>query len=352
MWDSLKRLALGLTLLAAASGVLLLLNAPQLRGSRDKKRVAILQHASTTVLDEAVEGVVAGLAERGWVDGQNLELHKFNPQGDISASNDIARRIVNGGYDLVLTSSTPSLQAVASANRAGLTIHIFGLVADPYAAGVGLSRDNPAEHPPYMAGYGIEIPIAKTLRLAKRLNPGLKRVGMIWNPGEANSQAVMRVARQVCPAEKLELLEASAENTSAVAEACNNLVSRGAQVIVVGGDITVSAAIDVLIATAAKGDIPVITALPDRARPQRGTLADLGADFFEAGKISGELAGDVLNGADPKDFPIRDVSDVIGERVYLNLTVLPRLKESWRIPEDERKSADIVVDDHGVHRKR
>src|ERR1700736_2675614 len=82
--DTLKRLSLGITLIAVASGGLLIWDAPQLRGSRDKKRVALLQHSSTTVLDAAVDGMVAGLAERGWVDGDTIKLEKFNPQGDIS----------------------------------------------------------------------------------------------------------------------------------------------------------------------------------------------------------------------------------------------------------------------------
>ena len=47
----------------------------------------------------------------------------------------IARQVTAGGYDLVITSSTPSMQAVANNNREGKVKHLFTLVADPFAVG-------------------------------------------------------------------------------------------------------------------------------------------------------------------------------------------------------------------------
>src|SRR5579859_1227292 len=102
MWHTVKRLTLGLTLILAASGVLLLSEAPQRRGRGEKKRIAIVQHSSTSVLDAAVDGMIAGLAERGWVAPDTIELRRFNAEGDITTANNIAQEIVNGGYDLVL----------------------------------------------------------------------------------------------------------------------------------------------------------------------------------------------------------------------------------------------------------
>ena len=50
----------------------------------------------------------------------------------------IAKQVTGGDYDLVITSSTPSMQAVANNNREGKVRHLFTLVADPFASGVGL----------------------------------------------------------------------------------------------------------------------------------------------------------------------------------------------------------------------
>ena len=57
--------------------------------------------------------------------------------------NAIKRQVTDGQLDVVVTFSTPAMQAVAKANTKGKAIHVFGLVADPFAAGVGL---NPRLH--------------------------------------------------------------------------------------------------------------------------------------------------------------------------------------------------------------
>ena len=127
------------------------------------------------MLDDGVRGMIDGLAEKGWRKGDTLYLRPFNAENDGTTANSIAQEIVNGGgYDMVLTSSTPSLQVVATANRAGRVMQVFTLVADPFSAGVGLVRDNPAEHPKKLVGLGIRVPIDEVIRTARKLNPNLK----------------------------------------------------------------------------------------------------------------------------------------------------------------------------------
>ena len=80
MFEILRRLALGIALIALAAGVLLYTD----RGSRNRSRkassapgqtakvlrVALVQHASLNVLEQGAEGVLDALAERGVLDGE------------------------------------------------------------------------------------------------------------------------------------------------------------------------------------------------------------------------------------------------------------------------------------------
>ena len=110
----LKRLALGVVLIVLASAVLLLSDLNRrTHGARGIPRVGLLQHASTMLLDDAVRGMVDGLTENGFVDGKTIVIRKYNAQGDIAVANSIAKEMVNADFDLLLTSSTLSLQAVA-----------------------------------------------------------------------------------------------------------------------------------------------------------------------------------------------------------------------------------------------
>ena len=114
----------------------------------------------------------------------------------MAVGNAIASQIVNGDYDLVLTSSTPSMQAVANANREGRVRHVFGIVADPFVAGIGLDHANPMKHPKHMVGQSTFLPVNDVFRLVKESLPGLRVVGTAWNPAEANSRAFVMAARE------------------------------------------------------------------------------------------------------------------------------------------------------------
>ena len=180
--------------------------------------------------------------------------------------------------------------------------------------------------------------------------PGLKRVGVAWNPAEANSRRFTTIARQVCQELAIELVEAQIDNPSGIVEAINSVIARDAQALWIGGDITVSSAADTVLKLAQRAHIPVFSILP--GDPRRGTLFDLGLDFFEAGKHTGELAGQILHGEDPATIPIRDIVQEVPRRLTINERVLAGLRDPWRIPPDVARSADILVDDAGVHEQR
>jgi putative ABC transport system substrate-binding protein len=111
----------------------------------------------------------------------------------------------------------------------------------------------------------------------------------------------------------------------------------------------VSSATGTVLKLAERAKIPVFSILP--GDPRRGTLFDMGLDFFEAGKHTGELAADILNGKDPATIPIRDIVQEVPRRLSINELVLKGLRDPWRVPADVARSADVVHDDAGAHKK-
>ena len=341
-----KRLALGFCLITLAVGILLLSDWNRRSDSRQViPRVAILQHASQPVLDEGVHGMLQGLAEGGFKDGDTVAIQRFNAENDTPTENAIAREVTDGRFDLILTASTLSLQAVAGANRAGRTKHVFGLVLDPFGAGVGISREDPLNHPKHLVGYGSMQPVGEAFRLARQLFPSLSTVGVVWNPAESNSQASTRKAREASVQLGIRLLEATVDNSSGVAEAAGSLISRGVQALWVGGDVTVLVALDGVISAAKKAGIPVFTNIPPSA--QRGALFDFGANHEEIGRLTGELAANILQGADPAAIPVKNV---VPEMFIVNPGALAGLRQPWRLPEEVRRRADAVVEGSALKR--
>src|SRR5712671_608380 len=237
MLETIKRLALGVILIALAAGVLLYTD----RGSRNRARrgaggasqagkvwrVALVQSASLPVFEEGGSGLIESLAARGYVEGGRIELRRFNAEADIGTANAIAKEVTTGSYDLIVSLSTVSLQTIANANKVGSrTPHVFGLVTDPYGAGIGIEATNHSIHPPYLTGYGSLQPVEALFRTARQMRPELKSVGLVWNPAEANSLAQTRIARKVCADLGITLVEANAENSTAALEAANSVIAR------------------------------------------------------------------------------------------------------------------------------
>lgn len=353
MVHSLRRLLLGIFLIMAAAAVLLVSDL----GSRVKTavapkggrtmRVALLQHASQAILDQGREGMIKGLKEQGWEVSRNLDLKLYNAEGDNAVAQTIAKEMAGGGYDLLMTISTVSLQAVANANKAGGTPHVFALVSNPSVAGVGIDMAKPLEHPAHLAGFGTMQPIAQAFKTAREMNPELKKVGVVWNAAEANSEAQVKVARQVCAGMGIELMESTVDNSSGVAEAAGALVARGAEALWMGGDVTVMTAADSVISTAKKGGIPVFTVIPPNVKKE--ALFDLGADYSEVGRLAGTLAGEVLNGRKPAEVPI---TNVMPEMLAVNVRAAKDLKTAWKFSDEMLKHAQVVIDASGAEQTK
>ena len=316
------------------------------RSAPGMPRVAVVQHVSQAVMDDAIRGYVEGMASQGFVDGKTVSLKFYNAQGDLPTANDIARQVTHGSFDLVLTASTVTLQSVANVNKQSRVRHVFGTVSNAASSGVGVSASDPLDHPAYMTGISTFFPVGEALRLARQMNPGLRRVGLVWHSAEINSQLFTADARKACQELGIELLEADAENSSAVGMAAKSLVARGVDAFLVTGDQVVMVAIDTMVSVARADRIPVFTIIPPNVR--KGTLFDLGANYVEVGHDVGVLAAQVLAGADTAKTP---VSNHVPETLSLNLTALKGLRGNWRVPPELLASADRWIDEAGEHRK-
>jgi ABC-type uncharacterized transport system substrate-binding protein len=211
-------------------------------------------------------------------------------------------------------------------------------------AGVGISHDKPLDHPRNLVGIGSFLPVVDSFQIAREMFPGLKRVGVAWNPAEANSRAFTEKAREACKTMGIELLEANVENSNGVLEAEESLVARGAEALWIGGDVTLSVAVDSVVSVGRKAHIPVFTITPGKL--ERGTLFDYGADFYQVGKQTGELGVRILRGEDPTKIPI---TNMVPTYFVINKLALKGLKGSWHVPDELLQRANVVVDEKGVH---
>jgi ABC-type uncharacterized transport system substrate-binding protein len=238
---------------------------------------------------------------------------------------------------LVLTASTLSLQSVAAANRDGKVRHVFAGVTDPYGAGVGITGPGKDEHPPHLVGVGTFQPVANAIRVAREMNPQLKRLGVVWTTGEDNSLACVKVARLTCSELGIELIEANASTTLEVSEAVRSVLARRVDAIWIGGDTVAIAAMNTIVAAASSAGVPVFT--NDPSDVERGAIFGLGASYIDVGRFAGTMAGKLLHGAHPNDF---GVANMVPELLRINESVTAA-HPGWRMSDSLTKLAAASV---------
>ena len=247
VWVSLKRLGLGIGLITLFSAVLLFSDLghrqsssssassagmPGANGGR-KFKAAIVYYAPSHTIELCIQGLMNGLKAGGLEEGKNLEITRADAQGDMINVPAILQNADNSNVDLIMTATTPCLSGAC--NTVKRKPVVFTCVSDPIAAGAGKSH---TDHLPFVTGVGSFPPVAHMLDLMQKLVPGLRTVGVMYNPAEANSAKEMTVAREVYRQRSVRLEEVALSGSNELLQAVQILAGRGVQALWVPADNT------------------------------------------------------------------------------------------------------------------
>ncbi|MEZ4868237.1 MAG: ABC transporter substrate-binding protein [Caldilineaceae bacterium] len=298
--------------------------------------VGMMKLVSHPALDAEQQGVKDALAAAGFVDGETVTLQEANAEGDIPTLTTIAQKFVDDGVDLIVTTSTPALQAAFNATKdlAGPPI-VFNAVTSPYAAGIANAPD---DHPAWVIGIQALAPVEDALALIPELMPEVKSVGYIYNPSEANSVVNTEIAQPAAEKLGLTLEVTQISNSSEVQTAAEALAARGVQAFFVSTDSTVVASLEALIKVANDNDLPLFA--NDPASAQRGAAVALGLDYYQDGLDSGALAAEILQGK-------LDIASAVIERQRkgsLAINLAAAAEQGLTIPDDFKAKAALVIE--------
>ncbi len=264
-------------------------------------QIGIMQIASHPALDAEREGVLASLAAAGFVEGANLTVDAQNAEGDIATLSTIAQKFVDDEVNLIVTISTPAIQAALNATKdiKGPPL-VFVAVTDPYAAGIATAPD---DHPAWVIGLQALPPVADAMAMIEELVPGVQKVGIVWNPAEKNSEVATKLARETATEMGIELLEANVADSSEIQTAAESLIAQDIEAFFISTDSTVVSGFEALVKVANENQIPLFA--NDPASAKRGAVAALGLDYYQDGLDGGKIAASILAGeADPADLTI------------------------------------------------
>lgn len=270
------------------------------------RRLALFVFSDSKVLEMTTKGALDELKKSGVLDKHNITVDLKNAQNDYGTAQSIVQDIVRQKYDYIISVSSLALQVAANGNKK--IPHIFGAVTDPYRMGIA---KNAADHVPNITGIATFQPVESTIKAMRAIFPKAKRIGIVWSPAEANSEACTLKARAAARKYSFELMERTVTRTDEIKDAAMALVNAGIDLFFTSGDNNVILAQALVAQIMLNNKIPYFT--NDPTDIERGAFFSIGADYYSVGVETAKMAACVIEGKDPKNIPIREfVPEVIG----------------------------------------
>ncbi len=253
---------------------------------------AIVEHPA---LDAVRDGVKDALEAAGYKEGENLTFVYKSAQGNAATAAQIARQFAGEEPTVIVPISTPSAQAVAAATR-DIPI-VFSAVSDPVGAQLVKNMDKPGGN---VTGLSDMSPVAEHVALIKEILPNVKKLGFLYNSGEANSVSLLAALKAEADKAGIEVVESAATKTAEVQGAMRALVGK-ADAVYVPTDNTIISALESAVGVAEESKLPLFTADTDSV--SRGAIAALGFNYYDVGKQTGDIVVRVLKGETVGDIP-------------------------------------------------
>lgn len=258
------------------------------------KSVAVTAIVEHPALDSARDGVLEALNAAGYTEGKNLKWQYQSAQGNTGTAAQIARKFIGDQADAIVTIGTPSAQAAVAGTRR-IPI-VFTAVTDPVQGQLTPSWEASGTN---VTGVSDVLELGKQMELVKQIVPNAKRIGMVFNPGEANSVAVVAALKDILPNYDLTLVEAAAPRSVDVGTAARSLVGK-VDVIYTNTDNNVVSAYEALVKVGNDMKIPLIASDTDSVK--RGAIAALGVNYHDLGLQTGRIVVRILEGEKPGDI--------------------------------------------------
>lgn len=306
-----------------------LLSAAAIGHTAETKYVAITAIVDHPALDAVRDGTHDELKAAGFEAGKNLKWEYQSAQGNASTAGQIARKFVGGKPDVIVAIATPSAQPVVAATKSIPVV--FSAVADPMAA--QLVKDwQPSKT--NVTGRSNMLDPVRQADFLKDIVPNAKRIGIVYNPGEANSVSALENLKAVLDTRGIAIVSVAAPRTVDVGPAAKSLIGR-VDAMYSTTDNNVMATYEALVKVCNDAKIPLISSDPSGV--SRGAVAGLGIDFYQLGRETGQVVARILRGENPGD-----IAPAPGKKLLMFVNTAAAQKQGVNLTSEVVKSADKV----------
>jgi putative ABC transport system substrate-binding protein len=246
-----------------------------------------------------------GLAERGWVVGQNLRIEYRFGGADSERLLSLAKELVDLKPDVIIGHSTPAVTALHLVTQ---TIPIvFVVVGDPVGSGFVKTIARPSGN---ITGFSVMWPTitGKYLSLLRDFKPNLSRVALMYNQDSASNSAeilvlALRTFKEAATEFHVDPIIAEVQSPSGIEKIITDLAGAPTSALIVmpGNFTTLNR--EQIISLAARFRVPAL--YPYRYFADEGGLVSYGIDVLDLFRRAPDYVDRILRGANPADLPVQ-----------------------------------------------
>ncbi len=278
----------------------------------DLIKIGIIQFAEHPSLDNCREGFIAGLADAGFIEGQNVVFDYQNAQADTGIAAQIADKFA-ADCDMICAIATPVAQAAYNAaEEKGIPV-IYTAVSDPVAAQLaGADGSNPG----LITGTSDALPVEAQLKLIRALMPTAAKIGILHTTSETNSDSTLATYRELAPKYGFEIVDKGISMGADLPMALDALLPQ-VDCTTNLTDNTVVSYLPLVLEMSKEAGKPVFGSEVEQVKS--GCVASEGIEYVELGKQTGAMAARVLNGENAENIPYEIISN---SYLYINEAAL------------------------------
>jgi len=277
-----------------------------------KPKIGIIQYVSHPSLDNCYTGIVEGL------EGLDLDITK-QTGSDASADSDCgtyAQNMVAQKYDMIIAIATPAAASAFAATEGTDIPVIFCAVSDPVVAELVQSLNKPGYA---CTGTSDVLDLDAQVDLIQSMQPDVKSIGILYTTSEPNSISQLETLKEICKDRGITVEASGIQNDADIPAAAAALASK-VDCFNNFTDNKVVNNLSVVLEAANDAGIPVYGSEVEQVK--NGCLAAVSIDYVALGKVTGEMAKNVLSGADPAGMAVQTISDatpVVNSEVLASL---------------------------------
>ena len=269
-------------------------------GSSDKKddsgektyTVGVVQLVQHEALDAATKGFTDALKEAL---GDKVNVVVKNASGDSNTCGTIVNGFLADNVDLIMANATPALQAAASATS---TVPILGTSVTDYATALEI-----ADWTGNISGTSDLAPLDQQVAMLQELFPNAKKVGMLFCSSEPNSKYQVDEVTKLLSNAGITCTEFAFTDSNDVSSVTQKACD-ASDVLFIPTDNTAASNTEAIANVVLASNTPVIAG--ESGLCKGCGVATLSIDYYELGKITGQMAAKILTGeADVSTMPIQ-----------------------------------------------